>query len=228
MKKIILGVFAHPDDEAFGPAGTLLKEAIAGTELHLVTLTAGEAGMNPDNVPDLGAVRLKEWHAAGELLGAKSMKFFSYGDGKLNNTDMIEIGNQLIAHATSLLHDEPEDVTFEFMTLDLNGYTGHVDHIVAARAVCYAFYALKQTDHRINRIRLACLPDKLFPTENTDWIFMEAGRSPDEVGEIVDARNLREDILTVMQAHQSQKSDYEYNVRTQGDNLGLNYFIVRS
>lgn len=228
MKKIILGVFAHPDDEAFGPAGTLLKETRSGTELHLVTLTAGEAGMNPDNVPDLGAVRLKEWRKAGELLGTKSMKSFTYGDGQLNNIDMIEIGNQLIAHATSLLHDEPEDTIVEFMTLDLNGCTGHIDHIVVTRAVCYAFYKLRETDSRFNRICLACLPEKLYPVQNTDWIFMEEGRSPEEIDEVVDARNFREAILEVMRMHQSQQSDYEHNLRVQGEDLGLNYFIVKS
>ena len=37
MKKIIFGIFAHPDDEAFGPSGTLLLETRSGTELHLIT-----------------------------------------------------------------------------------------------------------------------------------------------------------------------------------------------
>ena len=45
MKRVIFGIFAHPDDEAFGPSGTLLMETKAGTELHLITLTLGEAGI---------------------------------------------------------------------------------------------------------------------------------------------------------------------------------------
>jgi len=134
MKKIIVGIFAHPDDEAFGPAGTLLQETKNGTELHLITLTAGDAGTNPDNVPDLGAVRLQEWKAAGGLLGAKSMEFFGYKDGQLNNNSMIEIGHRIIRHVQEILAEAPADTTVEFMSLDLNGYTGHIDHIVAARA----------------------------------------------------------------------------------------------
>lgn len=228
MNKIIFGIFAHPDDEAFGPAGTLLQETQAGAELHLVTLTSGEAGMNPDNHPDLGAVRLGEWEKAGRLLGAKSMKFLGYKDGQLNNTDMIKIGQQVIKLATAILQQAPQDTEVEFMTLDLNGFTGHIDHIVAARAACYAFYKLKVADRRLKRIRLACFPQKLVPTTATDWIFMEAGRPSEEIDEIIDARHLRNEILAVMQAHHSQRSDYDYNLRLQGDDLGLNYFIVKS
>jgi LmbE family N-acetylglucosaminyl deacetylase len=228
MKKIIFGIFAHPDDEAFGPAGTLLLETQAGTDLHLITLTAGDAGANPDNTPDLGAVRLDEWREAGKKLGATSMHALGYKDGALNNKDMIAISQKLSDIITPILESTPHDTTVEFMTLDLNGYTGHIDHIVAARAVSYAFYTLKQTNNRLTRIRYACLPQKLFPTQNTDWVFMEAGRSPHEVTETIDARSLRDDIIHVMQTHRSQRADYEYNLAKQGDDLGLDYFIVRS
>jgi N-acetylglucosamine malate deacetylase 2 len=228
MKKIIFGIFAHPDDEAFGPAGTLLMEAKAGTELHLITLTRGEAGANPDESADLGAVRLSEWKEAGQLLGAQTMDYLEYQDGKLNNQDMIEIGKRIIAMVSSSLQTAPNDASVEFITLDLNGYTGHIDHIVASRAACYAFYSLKKTDNRMSRIRLACLPEKIIPRSNTDWIFMEAGRSPNEISETIDARHLRDDIIAIMQCHRSQRADYETNLAQQGDDLGLNYFIVKN
>jgi N-acetylglucosamine malate deacetylase 2 len=227
MKKIIFGIFAHPDDEAFGPAGTLLQETRSGTELHLVALTAGDAGTNPDNVRDLGAVRLEEWKKAGSLLNASSMEFFGYKDSQLNNLAMDEIGKRLVERVIPIIKDAPEDTVVEFMTLDLNGYTGHIDHIVAARAASYAFYTLKKSDSRLSRIRFACLPRKIVPGTNIDWIFMEAGRTPEEIDEIVDARDLRDDILQIMAAHHSQRNDYEFTLRQQGEDLGLNYFIVK-
>lgn len=228
MKKIIFGIFAHPDDEAFGPAGALLHETRAGAELHLITLTSGEAGTNPDDLENLGEVRLEEWKQAGQLLGATTMDFLGYKDGALNNRDMIEIGNTLVRRVSDILHTAPAEVQVEFVTLDLNGYTGHIDHIVAARAACYAFYHLKNTDSRLSRIRFACLPQKIIPTASTDWIFMEAGRSVDEIDETVDARNLRDDIIAVMKCHHSQRADYETALMQQGDDLGLNYFIVKT
>ena len=59
MQKILFGIFAHPDDEAFGPVAALLDEVEKGTELHLITLTGGENGTNPDNLDNLGEVRLQ-------------------------------------------------------------------------------------------------------------------------------------------------------------------------
>ena len=228
MKKIIFGIFAHPDDEAFGPAGALLAETQAGNELHLITFTVGDAGTNPDAVPDLGAVREKEWHAAGQLLGASSMHFLGYKDGHLDNQVMIEATDRIIALVKATVADAPADTSIEFMSLDLNGYTGHVDHIVAARAACLAFYRLKKEDDRFSRVLLACVPADVSPTINTDWIFMEPGRTSSEIDEIVDARHLKEDILRVMNTHVSQRADRDYTIKSQGDALGLNYFIVKS
>lgn len=225
MKRIIFGIFAHPDDEAFGPAGTLLQETRGGAELHLITLTAGDAGTNPDNLNNLGETRLGEWRAAGQLLGAKNMHFLGYKDGELNNKQMIEAAQRVIELVSTAL--PKEDTEIEFMTLDLNGYTGHIDHIVAARAASFAFFTLKQVDPRFTRIRYACLPQKLYPHAQFGWIYQEAGRTPEEIDEIIDARELRGDILKVMQAHHTQRGDYDYTVKSQGDDLGLNYFIVK-
>jgi LmbE family N-acetylglucosaminyl deacetylase len=44
----ILGVWAHPDDEAYLMAGTALLAAAAGSTVACVTATAGEAGESAD------------------------------------------------------------------------------------------------------------------------------------------------------------------------------------
>jgi LmbE family N-acetylglucosaminyl deacetylase len=227
MKKNIFGVFAHPDDEAFGPAGTLLKEVRDGADLHLILLTNGNAGTNPDNLEHLGKERLDEWRRGGKLLGAKSMHYLNYNDGKLNNQAMIEIEKRIIEIVRNTAMDN-DDAQIELMSLDLNGYTGHIDHIVAARAASFAFYTLKKTDPRLARIRYACLPRQLYPIENTDWIFMEPGRAPEEITETVDARDLREDIIEIMRAHHTQRDDCDSAIKSQGENLGLNYFVVKN
>lgn len=227
MAKIILGVFAHPDDEAFIVAGTLLKEVATGTALHLICLTDGAAGTNPDNVPSLGEVRLAEWRQAGKLLGAKSMHHLGYGDGQLTNAAMIEAAQQIetIAREISSGHDVSE---IEFMAFDMNGLTGHIDHIVASRAAALAFFRLKAADQRLTRLRLACLPGDLYPHTDTNWLYMEPGRPAEEVDDIVDARDFRNEILEVIHAHHSQRQDGAAMIRTFSDQLGMNYFLIRT
>jgi len=228
MKKVIFGIFAHPDDEAFGPSGALLKDVEAGAELHLVTLTDGGGGMNPDNLPNLGEVRLDEWRTAGALIGASSMHHLGYQDGRLCNTAMIEIAQKIETVVRGAIEGRA-DITVEFMSIDLNGITGHIDHIVAGRATCLAFYRLKQEFPQfITRIRLACVSSEFAPRANTEWIYMEQGRLPQEINETVDARDRLDDILAIIRAHHTQRGDGEAIIKGQGESLGLCHFLVRS
>lgn len=228
MKKVIFGIFAHPDDEAFGPSGTLFTEAENGSDIYLVTMTLGDGGMNPDDASDLAAVRETEWRSAGRLIGAKDLIYLGYKDGQLNNLAMIEIAGKLEALVNDRLASYNEPIEVEFMTMDLGGITGHIDHIVAARAACLVFYRCKAGDQRFARIRLACLPAALQPSINTDWLFMEAGRAQDEIDETIDNRQYREKILAIMRVHHSQRNDGEAAIANRSDTLGVDYFVVKT
>ena len=227
MKKVIFGIFAHPDDEAFGPSGTLLMETKAGNDVHLITLTLGDAGTNPDNHTDLASVREKEWHDAGKLMGAKSLHYLGYKDGQLDNLSMLQIQDKLVSYINKIIKDEPDDVEIEFMSMDTNGISGHIDHIVAGRSACYAFYKLKEKDIRITRIRLVCVPKSQLPDANTHWLYMDAGRDESEIGEVIDACKYHDEIIKIMRTHYSQRSDGESHIKQRGDKLGVSHFIVK-
>lgn len=226
MKKIIFGIFAHPDDEAFGPCGTLLMEKLAGNEVHLICATAGESGVNPDKHEDLALVRLSEWKKAGELIGADSMHHLGYKDGYLCNVNYHEAANKIDDIVRGTLKDKGDDIEVEFMSIDHNGITGHLDHIFAGRVACYVFCNLKKSDPRVTRIRLACLPAEYAPTSNCDWLYMDAGRSNDEIGDIVDAREHVDTVYSIMRAHHTQRSDCEAHIARLGENVAVNHFLV--
>lgn len=226
MQKLLFGIFAHPDDEAFGPAGTLLTETKSGTELHLITLTAGEAGMNPDGVDNLADVRLDEWRAAGKLLGASSQHHLGYYDGTLGNDDHLHIADKIM-HIVKTCINGRDDTIIEFISMDLNGVTGHIDHIVAGRSACLAFYRLKATGLPMSRIRLACLSRDQATEFNTDFCYMEAGHPLDEIDETVDARPLIKEIRTIMHCHYTQRSDAQAQIAALGDGIAVNHFIVQ-
>lgn len=226
MKKIIFVIFAHPDDEAFGPSGTLLLETRAGNDVHLLCLTAGEAGVNPDNHPNLAEVRLKEWHKAGKLIGAKSMHHLGYRDGELSNNQFHEAATRVERIIAMTLKDTPADCQIEFMSGDENGISGHLDHIFASRLAAYVFYRLKATDSRVSRLRLVCLPFDMVPLPNTDFMYMSPGRNPEEIDEVIDAREVHDEVVAIMRAHHTQRSDGESHITRRGPDLAVSYFKI--
>lgn len=229
MKKVLFAIFAHPDDEGFGPAGTLIKEAEAGTDVHLVTLTAGQEGANPDNHPNLAEVRLQEWRASGELIGATSMTHLGYEDGALSNTSLIEITEKLEQLVRQRIDDTIDEV--EFMSFELGGISGHIDHIVAARAVCAVFYRMKPYDERFTRVRLFCLPESELPSPDVSWLFMDKGH-PESEYECVDVSDLTDRRIGIIKAHHTQREDGEKHIerchRAVSQGRCCDCFIVRT
>jgi LmbE family N-acetylglucosaminyl deacetylase len=225
MQKIIFGIFAHPDDEAFGPCGTLLTETRGGSELHLITLTAGENGTNPDNAPNLGKIRLDEWQKGAALLGATSTHHLGYTDGTLGNNDHIAITATIETLVRDIVADRT-DIEIECISFDLNGLTGHIDHIVAGRSACLAFYRLRQQGLPMSRLRLSCLSRSDYDTSDTGFVYMEPGRTTDEISETVDARSVLADVHTIMRTHHTQRSDCETQMTKLGDRVAVDHFIV--
>lgn len=228
MKKVLFAIFAHPDDEGFGPAGTLMKEVASGTEVHLITLTAGEAGENPDNHANLADVRLEEWRKAGALIGASSMTHMGYKDGTLSNTSLVEITEQLEHLVRERLDDTVSEV--EFMSFELGGISGHIDHIVASRATCGVFYRMKPYDPRLTRIRLFCITEDRLAEPDVSWVFMDKGY-PLGVCEQVDVTDLFEKRLEIIKAHASQRGDGENHIKrhykTAAEGRQYDYFVIR-
>lgn len=226
MKKIIVGVFAHPDDEAFGVSPTLIKEAAEGAAVHLITLTAGEAGANPDGHDNLGTIRLDEWRNGCAIMGVTSSHYFGYQDGTLSNTNLLAIAERVQELVETIASST--EAPIELMSFDTNGISGHIDHIVAARATALAFYRLKaRIPGRMTCLRLRCLAEKQLPTHNIDWIYMDAGRTDAEITQIIDAREHHDKVIEVIKAHHSQRRDGETHIARYGKDIGINYFIVK-
>ena len=73
-KRVLLGIFAHPDDESFGPGATLARYAAEGADVHVVIATDGIAGSveDPAHVSGhetLAQVRSAELSRAAVALG---------------------------------------------------------------------------------------------------------------------------------------------------------------
>jgi|SRR6185437_15187100 len=70
MRKVALSFLAHPDDAEFLCAGTLIRLADAGWEVHIATATPGDCGTMDRNQWDISSIRTQEATAAAKVIGA--------------------------------------------------------------------------------------------------------------------------------------------------------------
>ncbi len=151
-KRTLLGIFAHPDDESFGPGGTLARYAAEGIELHICTLTDGAAGTAHadcwdclNGFADLADRRLYELRCAVKVLGG-TLHYVGYRDsgmeGNESNLHPDALINQpleiVAARLTHLIRKLRPDV---ILTHDETGGYFHPDHIHTHRATLMAFRA---------------------------------------------------------------------------------------
>lgn len=98
-EKHVLVIFAHPDDESFGTAGTILDYTGAGVPVTYICMTLGEMGRNLGNPPlasreGLPAIRTKELDSACAVLGCDVIKL-GYRDKTLEFMDEDTVASQL-------------------------------------------------------------------------------------------------------------------------------------
>lgn len=220
MKSYIFGIFAHPDDAAFGPGGTLSLSARDGAEVHLICATCGGAGVNDAAHENLADVREAEERRAAEIMGATSCEMLRYDDGQLCNETYLEIAEHVMAHIRKTVTDPASEITL--ITFDPNGLTGHVDHIVMSQVATYVY--LKLRDEYEMQLKYFCIPEAFSPAANTDWLYMPKGRAESEIDEIIDVRSVRDQKVAAINAHQTQANDAKFHL-ARGDALFDEHFI---
>lgn len=214
MKNVVIGIFAHPDDAAFGPGGSLALAAADGAEVHLICVTCGGAGVNVDSHMQLCDVREAEEQQAATCLGVSSVELLRYDDGQLCNALYLEIAERIMAHIRGLVSPNQEVL---LTTFEPSGLSGHLDHVAVSMITTYAYLQLR-AEYAI-KLRYYCLPDTRYPRANTNWLYMPRGRRPEEIDEVIDVSRVRDQKLAAMDAHRSQRSDAEAIKRHLGDDL---------
>jgi LmbE family N-acetylglucosaminyl deacetylase len=147
----LLVILAHPDDESFGPGGTLAKYAHTGTAVHYLCGTRGESGtVDADKLngyADVAALRTNELLHAAEALKLAGVHFLGYrdsgmvgtADNALPNTlhmaPLNEVAQRIIGYVEKLKPDA-------ILTHDQFGGYGHPDHIKLHQATMRAYELL--------------------------------------------------------------------------------------
>ena len=85
----ILVLSPHPDDEAIGCGGTLLRHVGQGDNVRVVFLTSGEKGGHGRSEADTLRVREQEAREAARILGVRQQEFWREPDGALKATAAV-------------------------------------------------------------------------------------------------------------------------------------------
>jgi len=159
----LLYVFPHPDDECFGPAPALARQRREGHEVHLLTLTRGEATSQRERLgyskEQMADARRTEMQDVGEALDLTSLTVLEYPDGQLAELSPLVLEDEIAGS----IHDVEPDVV---VTYPVHGVSGHPDHLVTHGVVKRVVCAL-QADGAPHPRRLAffTLPP---PSEDAD------------------------------------------------------------
>ena len=123
----ILGIWAHPDDEAYLSGGLMALASDAGSRVVCVTATRGELGTpDPQTWPPerLAAARTTELACCLSILGVTEHQWLGYRDGQCaaDEPDAVSALCEVIDRVG------PDTV----LTFGPDGYTGHPDHQAVA------------------------------------------------------------------------------------------------
>lgn len=189
MKKL-LAVFAHPDDECFGPGATLAKYAKAGVEVYVVCATRGEAGRGTSKE------RTKELLAAAKVLGVKKVEFLDFEDGEISNNQYHDLAGKILEKIEAI---KPQVV----LTFDLTGASGHLDHIAVALTTTYAF--LRQTIAK----KLYYFARPNFEETEEYFIYIPPAKRDGEITTEIDVSDVWDIKVRAMKKYKTQKKDSE-------------------
>ena len=164
--RTLVCVFAHPDDDAYGAAGTVALHADEPDfRFVLVHATFGEGGDIRDGFPatpsTLGSIRQAEDEAAWRALGRTPDRHEWLGlpDGGVAEVPFDEV---VTAVAQILEQEDPSVV----VTFGPDGIFGHPDHIAIGAATDQAFASLRSKSSSRSRLVHGAVPQSVFERWN--------------------------------------------------------------
>ncbi len=215
----LMCITAHPDDEAGGFGGSLLKYSASGAKTCVICLTSGQAATHrglAKSDHELGEIRRKEFADACTILKVSDGIVLDYPDGQLYRQDLYRVVCDLTDHVRRfrphvMLTFGPE-----------GGLTGHPDHSMASVFASLAFHWAGRDNRYPDQLSGAVKSHRTqklyFATAN----FAIPGRPPitmPPATTIIDIGEHLETKISAFKAHTSQSPLwplFEKNVRGRG------------
>jgi LmbE family N-acetylglucosaminyl deacetylase len=195
----VVGIFAHPDDETFGPGGTLAVMA-KKHDVYIICATNGDGKLgNRKKEIALGKTRKKELLASAEILGIKKVFFLGHRDGSLSHNLYHTLAQEVLVILRKL---KPEIL----ITFEPRGVSGHIDHIVMSMVTSFVFPELKS----VKKLMKYCLPIENSMLMGKDYfIHFPLGYTEEEIDEVVSTAAVWEQKVAAMHKHVTQMHDVD-------------------
>jgi N-acetyl-1-D-myo-inositol-2-amino-2-deoxy-alpha-D-glucopyranoside deacetylase/mycothiol S-conjugate amidase len=169
--RTLVFVGAHPDDESFGPGGTLAEYALRGVRVIYACATRGEVGAADEEhlrgYATPGDMRWAELTAAAAELGLADVIHLGYRDsGMAGSPDNVHPEalaaaplEEVTERVVRVLRDHRPQVV---ITFDPIGGYRHPDHIAIHRATVRAFHAAADGGYHPQKLYFSVFPKGLF------------------------------------------------------------------
>jgi mycothiol S-conjugate amidase len=170
IKRALLAVLAHPDDESFGPGGSLARYAAEGVDVHVAIATDGAAGSVAEGFEEirerLVEVRAAELQAAVAILGVH-LHTLGYrdsgyiGDPANEHPDAFIQADEYeaIGRVVHLIREIRPQVV---LTHDETGGYFHPDHIFCWKITTAAFHAAGNPEQYPDSVPAPYRPQRLY------------------------------------------------------------------
>ena len=235
-------VFAHPDDDAYGVAGSVALHADdPDFRFVLIHATYGEQGDIREGFPatreTLGAVRRAEDESAWRALGRvpDRHEWLGVPDG-----GVAEVPFDDVVSAVAAILDEEEPAVV--VTFGPDGIFGHPDHIAIGAATDEAFARLRSdTRSGFQRLAHGAVPKSVFERWNRQrgelglytWdptqTYHMRGVPDEQIAITVNCREFAGRIIAGLSEHKSQlhvMSDYPINTERWERTVGREWYAV--
>lgn len=214
-KKTIVGIFAHPDDEAFGPGGTLAKLAREENDVYIICATNGETATGKID-KELAKTRRAELRASCKILGIKKVFFLGFTDGTLSNNLYHTIAEKV----KDILKTLKPDI---LLTFEPHGVSGHIDHIVMSMVTQFLFPEIKSA----KKLMMYCITFKRSQLMRGKYfIHFPYGYTDEQIDEEVDISKVWDTKVEAMYKHTSQIHDVKRIVEQGKGFPKKEYFLV--
>ncbi len=217
-KKVVVCVFAHPDDEAFGPSGTIYKLA-KKNDVYILCATKGQAGQDSRSETGISLTtrRAQELKRSAKILGVKKVYFLGFKDGTLSNNLYHKLAAKIKTHLELL---KPETV----ITFEPHGVSGHIDHITVSMTTTFVVNKLLF----VKELWYHCIKQELASFMNDYFIYFPPGYKSSEIDKVVDVKDVWDIKVKAMHEHESQKHDAEIILKVAANFPKEEYFLVKT